>query len=100
MLHHVVLFQLEPAIDAATLDASIAEFAGLAAHIQEIVQIDVRRDVLPPDARRPVSSHFGLLGQFADLQALKRYQQHPLHVAALDRLRPHIAQMLVLDYEA
>lgn len=98
MLQHVVLFRLTETTDDARLAELIAAFAALPAAIPEIVQLDVQRDVLPPEARRPVSSHFGLIGQFADLEALRRYQQHPRHVAALDQLRPHIEQMLVLDY--
>lgn len=99
MLHHVVLFRLHATIDEAALAEVMAQFAALPAQIPEIIQLDVRRDVLPPDARRLVSSHYGLIGQFADLDALKRYQQHPQHVAVLDQIRPHIEQMLVLDYE-
>lgn len=98
MLQHVVLFRLTETIDDARLVDLIAAFAALPAQIPEIIQLDVQRDVLPSEARRPVSSHFGLLGQFADLEALRRYQQHPQHVAALDQLRPYIEQMLVLDY--
>jgi quinol monooxygenase YgiN len=99
MLHHVVLFRLTETIDDARQAELMAAFAALSTRIPDIIQLHVRRDILPPDSRRPVSSHYGLIGQFADLAALKRYQQHPDHVAALDQLRPYIEQMLVLDYE-
>lgn len=99
MLQHIVLFKIKQTLDEAGQAEMMQQFAELRAVIPEIIQLDVRRDVLPPESRRPVSSHYGLIGLFADLDALKRYQQHPRHVEVLDGLRPHIDQMLVLDYE-
>ena len=99
MLHHIVLFQIKDTLDEVRLAEIMADFAALHTHIPDIIQLNVRRDILPPESRRPVSSHYGLMVQVADLDALKRYQQHPQHVAILDRIRPHIEQMLVLDYE-
>ena len=95
MVHHIVLFRLQADVDEATIEAHIADFAALPHTIAEIAHLDVRRDVVG----RPVSAHFGLISQFADMDALRRYQQHASHVAALDRIKPRVEQMLVLDYE-
>jgi quinol monooxygenase YgiN len=73
----------------------MAHFEALPAAIPEIEQLEVRRDMVG----RPVSCHFGLVSQFADLDALRAYQQHPVHVAAFERTREHLESMLVLDYE-
>lgn len=95
MLHHIVLFRLREPL-AASLAELEAPFAALPAQIAEIAALEVRRDIVG----RPVSAHFGLVSQFADRDALARYQQHPAHVAAFEQLKPHLDQMLVLDYES
>ena len=95
MIQHIVLFRLNPDVDEAMIVAHMADFAALADTIDEIARLEVKRDIVG----RPVSAHFGLVSQFADLDALRRYQQHPSHVAAFERLKPRLDHMLVLDYE-
>ena len=95
MIHHIVLFRLNDGVDEETIAEHMADFESLLDEIPEIDQLDVKRDLVG----RPVSCHFGLVSQFADMAALRRYQQHPEHVEAFDRLKPHLQQMLVLDYE-
>jgi quinol monooxygenase YgiN len=95
VIQHIVLFRLKEGIDETTIAAHMTDFAALKDEIAEIAGLDVRRDIVG----RPVSSHFGLVSQFADQEALRRYQQHPAHVAAFERLKPRLDHMLVLDYE-
>ncbi|HEX6289858.1 MAG TPA: Dabb family protein [Herpetosiphonaceae bacterium] len=95
MIHHLVLFRLKEDVDEATIAEHMADFAALTDEIAEIAGLDVRRDIVG----RPVSCHFGLVSQFTDTDALRRYQQHPSHVAAFERLKPRLDHMLVLDYE-
>jgi quinol monooxygenase YgiN len=94
MVRHIVLFKLKPGLDEQTVRAHIADFAGLAATVPAIETIEVQRDVVGRD----VSSDFGLVVSFADLDALKTYQAHPDHQAAFARLKPNLDHMLVLDY--
>ncbi len=93
MIQHIVLFRLKEGIDEDTLAQHMADFESLVDEIPDIEQIEVRRDIVG----RPVSCHFGLVSQFTDMDALRRYQQHPEHVEALDRLKPNVEHML--DYE-
>ncbi len=95
MIQHIVLFQLKADVAEAIVEEHMADFAALVDAIGEIAQLEVKRDIVG----RPVSAHFGLVSQFADIDALRRYQQHARHVAALERLKPRLDQMLVLDYE-
>jgi hypothetical protein len=96
MIQHIVLFRLKENTDDATIAEHMADFEALVDEISEIEQIDVRRDIVG----RPVSCHFGIVGQFADMDALRRYQQHQQHVAAFERLKPNLDHMLALDYES
>jgi len=95
MIQHIVLFRLKEDVDEATIAEHMADFAALKDTIAEIARLEVQRDIVG----RPVSSHFGLVSQFADQESLRSYQQHPAHVAAFDRLKPRLDHMLVLDYE-
>jgi quinol monooxygenase YgiN len=94
MLQHIVLFRLKEDVDEPMIAERMADFVALAEQIAEIARLEVRRDIVG----RPVSSHFGLISEFADQESLRRYQQHPAHVAAFERLKPYLDQMLVLDY--
>lgn len=96
MIQHIVLFRLKEDIQEEIIAEHMADFESLVDEIPEIDEIEVKRDIVA----RPVSCHFGLVSQFADMDALRRYQQHPEHVAALDRLKPDLESMLVLDYES
>jgi quinol monooxygenase YgiN len=95
VIQHIVVFRLKPDVDEAAIGEHMADFAALAGQIGEIAQLEVQRNIV----ERPVAAHFGLVSQFADLDALRRYQQHPSHMAAFERLKPRIDHMLVLDYE-
>jgi quinol monooxygenase YgiN len=95
MIHHIVLFRLKEDADDALVAEHMADFEALVDEIPEIEQLEVRRDIVG----RPVSCHFGLVGQFANMDALRRYQQHPEHVEAFERLKPNLDHMLVLDYD-
>ena len=95
MIHHIVLFRLQADVAETLIAEHMADFAALTDQIDAITQLEVKRDIVG----RPVSAHFGLVGQFADGDALRQYQQHPSHIAAFDRLKPRLDHMLVLDYE-
>lgn len=94
MLQHIVLFRLKPEATDAQIDAAMNGLRGLATIIPEIEEIEVRRDVVG----RPVSATFGLVSSFADAEALRQYNAHPQHVAAVDAFRALIESYLVLDY--
>lgn len=95
MIHHVVLFRLRDGVDEVVIRDLMAHFAALPAAIEEIESLDVQRDIVG----RPVSCHFGLVSRFASMNALRAYQQHPLHVAAFERVKQYLDHMLALDYE-
>ncbi len=95
MIQHIVMFRLKEGVDEAVISDLMAHFEALTAAIPEIGHLEVKRDIVG----RPVSCHFGLVSQFADMDALRAYQANPLHVAAFERTKQHLDSMLVLDYE-
>lgn len=95
MIQHIVLFRLGETADDNVVSDLMANFEALPAAIPEILHLEVARDIVG----RPVSCHFGLVSRFADRDALRRYQEHPLHRAAFERTKAHLDHMLVLDYE-
>jgi hypothetical protein len=95
MIQHIVLFRLNSSADETLVSDLMANFEALPAAIPEIEHLDVVRDIVG----RPVSCHFGLVSRFADREALKRYQEHPVHITAFERTKAHLDHMLVLDYE-
>ncbi len=96
MIQHIVLFRVKEGIDEAVIAEHMADFESLVDEIPEVDQIEVKRDIVG----RPVSCHFGLVSQFADMDSLRRYQQHPEHMAVFERLKPNLDHMLVLDCES
>ena len=94
MVRHIVLFKLKSGLDEQAIREHMADFVGLAATVDTIAAIEVQRDVVGRD----VSSDFGLVVSFADLDALNTYQTHPEHQSAFARLKPNLDHMLVLDY--
>jgi quinol monooxygenase YgiN len=96
VIRHIVLFQLRPDVSDIIIADLMAHFEALPAAIPEIEQLEVQRDIVG----RPVSCHFGLVSQFADMDALRAYQQHPVHIAAFERTKEYLNHMLVLDYES
>jgi quinol monooxygenase YgiN len=86
VIQHIVLFRLTEGVSDDVIADLMAHFEALPAAIPEILELEVRRDIVG----RPVSSHFGLVSRFADMDALRAYQQHPLHVAAFERTKAHL----------
>ncbi len=95
MIQHIVLFRLRENAEETLISDLMAPFEALPAAIPEILHLEVARDIVG----RLVSCHFGLVSRFADRDALRRYQEHPVHIAAFERTKVHLDHMLVLDYE-
>ncbi|WP_029214919.1 Dabb family protein [Kallotenue papyrolyticum] len=95
MIHHLALFRLRPDVSAAVISDLMAHFEALPAAIDAIQALETQRGTR--DAAE--AAHFGVLSRFADRQALHAYLAHPLYQAALQRVKDHLEQMLVLEYE-
>lgn len=96
-IRHIVLWKLS-ADDADTRAVHAEEMArrlvGLKDAVAEIQQIDVKSNVAYPDK----NWHVALVADFADLDALERYQVSPEHVAVAEFVRSVVSERAAVDY--
>ena len=98
-IRHIVLWKL--AADDADTRALHAEqiaerLLGLREVIDEIAHIEVGRNVANPHANWDVA----LFSEFADVDALERYQVHPAHQEVAAFVRSVVAERASVDYPA
>ena len=98
-IRHIVLWKL--AADDADTRALHAEqiaekLLGLREVISEIEHIEVGRNVAYPQNNWDVA----LVSEFADTDALERYQVHPAHQEAAAFVRSVVAERASVDYPA
>ncbi len=96
-IRHIVLWKL--AADDADTRALHAEqiaerLTALKDVIDEIQHIEVGRNVANPQANWDVA----LVSEFADVDALERYQVHPAHQEAAGFVRSVVAERSSVDY--
>lgn len=94
MLQHYVFIKYR----SGTSETHIAEFSkrmlALCAVIAEIGQLDIGRDILR-DAR---SWDLALIMRFESIEALRRYQQHPDHLAVMAFNGPCVESVASIDF--
>lgn len=97
MIHHTVLFRWKPATTPETQCLLAGKLLALKGVIPEIraIATGVNRD---PDSAKEWP--FVLEVQVDDLAALKRYSDHPGHVAVARELRDAREARLAIDLEA
>lgn len=92
MITHIVLMKF---IDASNRDEAKTKLEALPAQIPQISSITVGLDLVGSDA----SSDLALITTHADLETLKGYQSHPVHVEFAGWLKPLLASRTVVDFE-
>jgi hypothetical protein len=94
MLRHYVFIRYA----AGTSEEHVAEFCrrmrDLRGPIAEIRSLGIGRDIL----REARSWDLVLIMSFDSTQALRSYQQHPLHVSLMQFNQPHVADVGVVDF--
>ena len=94
MIRHIVFSKFKPNV----ADEQIAELAkGLGAlpnRIPEIREYSLGRDIM----RSERSFDFVLVSSFADLDALRRYNDHPDHQSVLAIARNIVEKSVTVDY--
>jgi len=97
-LRHVVLLRFQPETGAAQRAEVESAFAALATQIAEVQTLEWGLDCSPEGLARGFTHCFTL--GFADARDRDTYLVHPAHQAFSTLARPHLADVLVLDYEA
>jgi hypothetical protein len=96
-IRHIVLWKL--AADDADTRALHAEqieqqLLSLRGEITEIAHLEVGRNVAYPQANWDVV----LVSEFADVEALERYQVHPAHQEVVAFVRSVVAERASIDF--
>lgn len=94
MVRHIVFFGLRPDVAEAQRNELMESLRGLKAVIPEIRHIEV----MPDEIGGERSATFGLLSEFDDYEAMRRYQQHPDHQAAASNVFAHCEWVKAWDY--
>ncbi len=94
MLKHIIMIKFKPGTPESDIRQIEAGLAGLPAVIDEIIRFEFGRDLV----REERSFDFALVADFADLEALKRYQVHPAHQEVAAKVRQAAAQIVAVDF--
>jgi hypothetical protein len=95
MLKHIVFMKFKEGVADADIKEMEKSLGALPAAIQEIKTYEFGRDVV----RSERSYDFALVSAFEDMEALKRYQVHPEHVAVLGIVRKVCSSILAVDFD-
>lgn len=96
VLRHVVLFAFKPGTSSAEISRIEAAFAALPEQIDVIVDFEWGIDVSVEGKAQGYTHCFFVT--FADAAGRDTYLPHPAHQAFGQLVRPHVENVLVLDY--
>ncbi|MGL4768025.1 MAG: Dabb family protein [Formosimonas sp.] len=97
MLRHIVLLQFQNTASTAQQVDILVEFAELKNHIDQVQALEVGENNSPEQLNQNFTH--AVLVTFADASARDEYLTHPAHQRFVERLKPLLADVLVLDYE-
>lgn len=98
VLRHVVLFGFTPETTEADIETIVAAFCALPAQIDLIKGFEWGTDVSVENIAQGYTHCFFVT--FASEADRDAYLPHPAHAAFGDIVKPHLAQVLVVDYWA
>ena len=96
MLTHVVMMKFKPDVKQADIDELEKTMDELPNTIMEILTYEFGRDVIKSER----SFDFALVSNFANPEALERYQNHPEHLKVLEKLKAICENVLTVDFKA
>jgi hypothetical protein len=97
-LRHVVMLKFTPGTGVEDIRIIASAFAALAAQIAEVQSLEWGPNSSPEGLDHGFTHCFSL--GFADAAARDAYLVHPQHRAFSTRVEPHLADVLVVDYDA
>ncbi len=97
MIRHLVLLRFTDAADAGKRGELAADFASLQSQIDVIRALEWGVNVSPEGLDKGFTH--GFVVSFANAADRDAYLPHPAHQAFVERLKPWLADVLVLDYE-
>jgi len=97
-LRHVVIFKFKDDTSAEAVKSIEAGFAALPGKIDAVVDLEWGTDVSVENLQDGFTHCF--LVTFNDAKGRDTYLPHPAHTAFVDKLKPHLDKVLVIDYVA
>jgi len=94
MIKHLVFMKFKPGITDVQIEGLRDRLAALPEKIREIMEYSFGKDVM----RSERSLDFALVAAFTDLEALKRYSEHPDHQSVVSLVRSLTEKTLTVDY--
>ena len=96
MLRHVVLFTWNEDTDPATREATLAALRRLPEEVGGMTSFAIGPDL----GLREGNAHTALVADFPDVEAWRRYADHPVHLQVIaDHDRPILAARSAVQYE-
>jgi hypothetical protein len=95
MINHVVLMKFKPDVNDDAIDDLEKSLDNLPNKIVEIQAYEFGRDRVHSER----SYDFALVSLFANLAAVKRYQEHPAHLKALQKISALAEKIIIVDFE-
>jgi hypothetical protein len=98
-VHHMVMFTWKEGTTQEQADAIAKALTGLKATVPGIVSLTYGKQNSTEGAAQKHGFQYGLSVVFANAAARDGYVTHAAHVAAVEVLKPSLADVAVLDYE-
>ena len=95
MINHVVLLKFQSDVTDEQIDNLEKGLDDLPNQIVEIQAFEFGRDLIHSER----SYDFALVSLFANLEALKRYQEHPAHLKILQMIHRLSDSIVAVDFE-
>jgi hypothetical protein len=98
-VHHMVMFKWKDGTTAEQEAAIATALTGLKDKVPGIVSLTYGKQNSTEGVAKAKGYHHGLSVVFANAAARDGYITHAAHVAAVDVLKPSLADVAVLDYD-
>lgn len=98
MIHHLVLLSFKKETSEATRIELERGFVALGKQISVVQSLEWGVNVSPEGLDKGLTHCFNL--SFASAADRDAYLPHPAHLAFVERIKPCLADVLVLDYQA
>lgn len=95
MINHVVLIKFKSGAKDDKIDDLEKGLDDLPNQIVEVQAFEFGRDLIHSER----SYDFALVSLFANLEALRRYQEHPAHLKVLQKMNRMSEDIITVDFE-
>jgi len=95
MITHVVLAKLKDQ-SPQNIEATQALLRSLNGRIPSLRHLEIGKDIVRSERAYDIA----LIAKFDDLDGLRAYQTHPVHVPVSNRLRELAISIVVVDYKS